>query len=444
MKQKFAFQLSTVAIATTLALTACGGGSSSKSTPVSQSATGVFLDSAVQGLEVLQNGKSLGKTNEKGEYTYVVSGGAVTFKLGELTLGSTMPKAVITPADLTTNSQQLVRTLQILQSADNDNNPTNGIQISETVAKRFEAKDFNTLVQETDDTKFETALKPKLNTNQSVKTTEQATTHFQNTVQSSTVANSSDLSTVTDKFVGYWQQGCDEGSREVFQLKKINATTLVSTGQVLIRKYDNDDCSGTFVDSSYDGDKEPFTVQVLAQTNENNRQIVNLLLTEVDDDGKTKTDLGSVVLSNNQFVSTNDGLTFTRANGLTFANVVTTPTDAEAVQLLTNYLHNKYWKSCYETKFGSEISFLSSTVNNTQVTFTKVYEQEFDNKTCSGTPKKSQTKNEINEENFSGVVKQGSTLTKISGSGSFVMSNANSFSVGNNHFTQISASDVPR
>ncbi|ELA09482.1 outer membrane adhesin-like protein [Moraxella macacae 0408225] len=73
------------------------------------------MDSVVEGLEVLQKGKSLGKTNVKGEFNYNTAGGKVTFKLGELTLGETEPKSIVTPSDLI-NNEQTTRILQILQS----------------------------------------------------------------------------------------------------------------------------------------------------------------------------------------------------------------------------------------------------------------------------------------------------------------------------------------
>lgn len=114
------FSLSSIALATTLALTACGGGSSSDSKPnkpVSNSQSvekiGVFLDSAVQGLTVIQDGKTT-TTNAEGKFSYNANGGALTFKLGELLLGSTSAKSVVTPADLQTDNQQVTRILQIL------------------------------------------------------------------------------------------------------------------------------------------------------------------------------------------------------------------------------------------------------------------------------------------------------------------------------------------
>lgn len=255
MSKKFSLKLLSLAVATTLTLTACGGGGSSKSNNPSNNnqqqptmATGKFLDSAVEGLEVWQNSKSLGKTNANGEYTYVVGGGAVTFKLGSLTLGSTMPKTIVTPADLTTDSQQLVRTLQILQSADKDNNPANGITIDNTVAERFTASDFNDLLKEEDDDTFTAKLEPKLNNGQKIVSYDEAINHFKET-STTQLAQSPELVNKAKDLVGYWVEQCQEidRARMVFKVEaQGNKLQVVDSKEYL---YDNEQCSGSPISS---------------------------------------------------------------------------------------------------------------------------------------------------------------------------------------------------
>lgn len=306
-----------VSVATALTLTACGGGSSNNdnhhdNTAPSDVAAGVFLDSAVEGLEVWQDGKSIGKTNAQGAFQYHTAGGALTFKLGELVLGSTMPAPVITPANLRTNKNEVVRILQILQSIDNDQNLDNGIQITETVANRFNSNDFTALMQQQNDEQFANDLKLKLDTNQFVQNKEQAEAHFAQTKK----AHQAELSALTDRFVGYWQQGCDEGSQEVFQLAKSahEPNTLVQVGKVLKRQYDNHNCTGPYTPSSYDSSQDAIKVQVLAKNIENGQEVVHVLTSDNNSNDYT------VVWFKDNNTFADDGLTFTRVNSLAFNN----------------------------------------------------------------------------------------------------------------------------
>ena len=397
MDKNHVIKLSALAVATTLALTACGGDSSSNKagnkTP--KTATGTFLDSAVEGLEVIQNGKSIGKTDAKGQFTYTVGAGAVSFKLGELTLGSTMPKSVITPADLTTDRNQTIRTLQLLQSIDKDNKLDNGIQIDETLAKRFVSTDFKPLLQETNDTLFETALKPKLNTNQFVVNEKKAIDHFAQTAQSQTVSNAPELSKLADNFVGYWQQSCDEGSQEVLQLAKGKSpNTLVLVGKVLTRKYQNTDCTGSYTDGYDDSsqDQELSTPQVIAQTtNAKNQRVIHFLDVETNDKGEKENVYGSVTWVNNNTFTTED-LTFTRVSKLAFENVVVPPTNNQEIEKAVNSVVG-YWQSACmanddpsDTR-GKSIQWFAQfeKMSNDTITTTKSVGVFFSNANCTGT-----------------------------------------------------------
>lgn len=386
------FSLSTLAIATTLALTACGGSSgdsktNSNSQPVEK--MGVFLDSAVQGLTVIQDGKTT-TTNAEGKFSYNANGGALTFKIGELLLGSTSAKSVVTPADLQTDNQQVTRILQILQSVDNDNNLDNGIQIDENVAKRFVNGDFNTLVKQADDDKFATDLKAKLNTNQFVKTEDQAIEHFKKTAQSDSITNSPELTKVADKLVGYWQQSCDDGSREVFQLVKSNANTLVETGKVLKREYDNNDCTGQYTESTYTSTYN-LTVKVIGQGNENGKEVTNIFLTETNK-GKTETEFMKLLWTGSNSFTDGD-LTMTKVNSLKFDDVKKeepkeTADASKVVALITGYWK---WECDKRSNNHSEDGFLHFVKSgNAQFKLAKFVDKEYNNATCSGSPSDSE------------------------------------------------------
>jgi hypothetical protein len=78
-----------------LTLTSCGGSGGSDSTTATATATetetvstGVFIDSAVEGLQYETSTQS-GTTNSLGEYDYL-AGETVTFSIGGIVLGSTI------------------------------------------------------------------------------------------------------------------------------------------------------------------------------------------------------------------------------------------------------------------------------------------------------------------------------------------------------------------
>jgi subtilisin family serine protease len=130
--------LSTIAI---IALTACGGGggggASSGGDSGSTTLEGTFTDSAVDGLTYVINGVSK-TTSNGGKYQYK-SGDSITFKLGNLTLGTTTGKSSITPLDMfegnvTIFDTRVINMGRILQTYDSDNNPDNGITLESQVA----------------------------------------------------------------------------------------------------------------------------------------------------------------------------------------------------------------------------------------------------------------------------------------------------------------------
>ena len=79
-----------LAVASSLALAACGGSSDSSSdVPVSTAnqLTGTLSDSAVKGVAYTSSSGISGSTGDNGEFKYV-AGDKVSFKIGNVTLGS--------------------------------------------------------------------------------------------------------------------------------------------------------------------------------------------------------------------------------------------------------------------------------------------------------------------------------------------------------------------
>ncbi|ELA09565.1 pectin methylesterase pme8A [Moraxella macacae 0408225] len=345
----------------TLSLTACGGGGNDNknhsshnhahpprhsqpthptvpnkpTTPtkpiVPQTKTGVFLDSAVEGLEVLQNNKPLGKTNAKGEFSYNTAGGALTFKLGELTLGLTTPKSVVTPDDLNAQRLEIIRTLQILQSADGDNNLDNGIQIKKEVADRFKPSDFQDLIQQQNDDTFNNKLKAKLDTNRQVQDKQKAIEHLIKTLQTKQITHAPENAKLAEQFVGYWEQSCDHlrdqnGDdvfvKQVFQLVKSKDTpnTLVATGKVLTREYKGHDCTGSYEEENNDSAEDLFSISVITDGyNSYGQQEIKVLFTEKDANAA----LGKTVwLNNNTYTNSGSSVSYTRASKLAFDSKV--------------------------------------------------------------------------------------------------------------------------
>ncbi|MDM8548443.1 serine hydrolase domain-containing protein [Desulfobacterales bacterium HSG2] len=112
--------------------------------------SGLFLDSAVQGLSYV-SGSLSGSTDQDGLYAYE-EGTTVTFRIGDIVIGDNVSvKATMTPLDLVPGAQSykdatVTNILRFLQTIDDDLNPDNGILLQEEIGKN-ESLDF-TLSQE--------------------------------------------------------------------------------------------------------------------------------------------------------------------------------------------------------------------------------------------------------------------------------------------------------
>lgn len=118
------------------AVTACGGNDTPTTINDPAIQTGVFLDSAVQGLRYRTNSLN-GETDSAGRFSYT-SGETVSFYIGDILLGSTTAKAIVTPLDLVpgaTNETDptVTNLLRFLQSLDSDGDASNGISLNATV-----------------------------------------------------------------------------------------------------------------------------------------------------------------------------------------------------------------------------------------------------------------------------------------------------------------------
>ena len=124
-------------------VTGCGGGGDGNETPGDRQPTtrtmvGQFKDSNAAGVSYVSGGQT-GVTDSQGRFTYE-EGKTVAFSVGNVPLGETEGKSLITPVDLveqgSSRSGSVVNTAQFLQGLDQDADPFNGITISQDVQMR--------------------------------------------------------------------------------------------------------------------------------------------------------------------------------------------------------------------------------------------------------------------------------------------------------------------
>ena len=108
-----------------------GGGGSDDETA---SASGVFVDSPVAGLNYSGSSTAATTTGDNGEFSYQ-PGETLTFAIGDLQLGSASGAEVLTPLDIVdgavdASDQRVANILVLLQSLDADGDLNNGIQLT--------------------------------------------------------------------------------------------------------------------------------------------------------------------------------------------------------------------------------------------------------------------------------------------------------------------------
>ncbi len=115
-------------LAATVIFTGCG---SDNTTDTTELKTGYFIDAAVEGLDYETSSGEKGVTDQHGKFQYK-HGDSVRFFIGKLDLGEAIPlvDGLVTPQTLTNYDETKQMTiLRLLQSLDEDNNPSNGITI---------------------------------------------------------------------------------------------------------------------------------------------------------------------------------------------------------------------------------------------------------------------------------------------------------------------------
>lgn len=149
-----------------LPLTGCfDGSSSSDDDDEPRSRTGVFIDSAVTGLDYQGSRTAAGLTDEQGQFSYR-DGETISFAIGDLALGSAVGAATLTPLSITEGAsaatdQRVTNKLILLQSLDADGNLNNGIQLTDAIRNEVSA-DAAAIDFDQPASAFRTSLEPLL------------------------------------------------------------------------------------------------------------------------------------------------------------------------------------------------------------------------------------------------------------------------------------------
>lgn len=166
MKQKNILNM-VLSLATIVTLSACGGGSDSGSISDSSSSSdtalvsGQFIDAPVKGLSYSCTSGLSGITDVNGTFTCKEDDN-VTFKVGDLVLGTARVAKNITPLNLDISGSDIeysYNVAQILHSLDNDGNPDNNIEIDAALLSTISLNNVNI---ETDASTFQNALASSL------------------------------------------------------------------------------------------------------------------------------------------------------------------------------------------------------------------------------------------------------------------------------------------
>jgi len=180
-------KLGTLSLVASAFLIGCG--SSSSSTNSDDLLTGYFIDAPVSNCEYTTTSGQTGKT-DNGAFKYR-NGDKVKFSIGELFLGECEPEAdgLVTPKTLSNNNDEITTTLlRVLQALDSDNNPSNGITISDeilTSLKNLSTEIDIANVKNDEDLKIDDTLWDALDEDYDGKidvTEQEAHTHFDNSI----------------------------------------------------------------------------------------------------------------------------------------------------------------------------------------------------------------------------------------------------------------------
>ncbi len=152
--------------------------------PQPTTTTGVFLDAPVANVD-FETATQNGVTNAQGEFEFV-DGETVTFAIGDLTFPPVTAGETVTPLEIAgtndPNDRQVVNMLRLLQTLDQDGDPSNGITITDTAKGLASAVDFD--VPEADFESSSAVTNLIINAGQdtpplALRTKEQALEHFE-------------------------------------------------------------------------------------------------------------------------------------------------------------------------------------------------------------------------------------------------------------------------
>ena len=229
-----------ICIGLLLSLTACGG-SSDSATPENEvlpppppTYTGVFLDSAVEGLNYSTDSQS-GATNADGEFLFQADE-LITFSIGGITFPSIAAELILTPLSLfnsnDVNQLEVVNTLRLLQSLDSDGDLSNNIQIPELahdlaqdITLDFSDENFADLVSD--------LIAMSGSVHQQLVSAQSAIDHFQQTLNLLSNENPSSCES-THAMVGY------SGFFETFHHNVAGKATIIDDCTIEVTQFDYD------------------------------------------------------------------------------------------------------------------------------------------------------------------------------------------------------------
>ncbi len=144
MKTKMMGLTLSLAAASVMTLTGCGGSSSNAPVAAPEAYNGKFIDDAVGGVSFSCTGAS-GLTAADGSFGTCAAGSTVTFSIGGLVLGSSTATAdsIFFVTDIAGTSrndignEEVLKIASLLQSMDTDGDPSNGITVPPEAAAAF-------------------------------------------------------------------------------------------------------------------------------------------------------------------------------------------------------------------------------------------------------------------------------------------------------------------
>ncbi|MGK0256409.1 MAG: subtilisin family serine protease, partial [Arcobacteraceae bacterium] len=175
----------TLSLSIMFLLIGCGGGGGDTISRINAPIEGTFTDSPVDGITYTINDVSEFTANG-GKYTYL-DGDTISFFLGNLELGTTQGKENITPLDMfneeniTIYDSRVINMAKLLQSYDSDNDPENGITLSDDI------KELNTSlsIDWSNDNNI-TNLSDTINSSKTLRTTVETLNHLKANIPGAT------------------------------------------------------------------------------------------------------------------------------------------------------------------------------------------------------------------------------------------------------------------